>query len=182
MEYYFDINWEADKFYKVTCFIILYSDTKHSELTYFRGSDSGGGGGRGGDAKKRKQEKKNSGGMAAPFFTSLPSSSPLSEGATPMVTMTFVKGSVKKGSCDNVTQKMNSRCFKLHRTYSTSFNSTNVGKFFWSWILKGCSEVQENKKKFLSRVHRPLTRRGVFLKRRSHATTETKCTKNVMNV
>ena len=41
MEYYFDINWEADKFYEVTCFIILYSDTKHSELTYFRGSDSG---------------------------------------------------------------------------------------------------------------------------------------------
>ena len=70
--------------------------------------------------------------MAAPFFTSLPSSSPLCEGATPMVTMTFVKGSVKKGSCDNVTQKMNSRCFKLHRTYSTSFNSTNVGEVFWS--------------------------------------------------
>ena len=140
MEYYFDINWEADKFYKVACFVILYSDTKHSELTYFRGSDSGGGEG-GGDAKKRKQEKKNSGGMAALFFTSLPSSSPLSEGATPMVTMTFVKGSVKKGSCDNVTQKMNSRCFKLHRTYSTSFNSTNVGEFFWSWIQKtDCSE------------------------------------------
>ena len=179
MEYYFDINWEADKFYEVTCFIILYSDTKHSELTYFRGSDSGGGGEGGGDAKKRKQEKKNSGGMAALFFTSLPSSSPLSEGATHMVAMSFVKGSVQKGSCDNVTQKMNSRCFKLHRTYSTSFNSTNVGKFFWSWILKGCSEVQEKKKKSLSRVHRSLTRRGVFLKRRSHATKETKCTKNV---
>ena len=87
--------------------------------------------------------------MAAPFFISRPSSSPLSEGATPMVTMTFVKGSVKKGSCDNVTQQMNWRCFKLHRTYSTSFNSTNVGKFFWSWILKGCSEVQEKKKKVL---------------------------------
>ena len=97
MEYYVDINWEADKFYKVACFVILYSDTKHSKLAYFRGSDSRGGGGGGGDAKKRKQEqkkKKNSGGMAAPFFTSLPSSSPLSEGATPMVTMTFVKGSV----------------------------------------------------------------------------------------
>ena len=59
MEYYFDINWEAGKFYKVTCFIILYSDTKHSKLTYFRGSDSvGGGKGGGGNAKKRKQEKK----------------------------------------------------------------------------------------------------------------------------
>ena len=72
MEYYFDINWEADKFYKVACFIILYSETKHSKLTYFRDSDSG---------------------MAALFFISRPSSSPLSEGATPMVTMTFVKGS-----------------------------------------------------------------------------------------
>ena len=48
MEYYFDINWEAGKFYKVTCFIILYSDTKHSKLTYFRGSDSVGGGEGGG--------------------------------------------------------------------------------------------------------------------------------------
>ena len=107
MEYYFDINWEADKFYEVTCFIILYSDTKHSELTYFRGSDSGGGGGGGGGTqRKENRKKKNSGGMAAPFFTSLPSSSPLSEGATPMVTMTFVKGSVKKGSCDNVTMTL----------------------------------------------------------------------------
>ena len=52
MEHYVDINWEAGKFYKVACFIILYSDTKHSELTYFRGSDSGGGGGGGrGDPK-----------------------------------------------------------------------------------------------------------------------------------
>ena len=55
MEYYFDINWEADKFYKVTCFIILYSDTKHSKLTYFRGSDSWGGGGR---KEKKTGEKK----------------------------------------------------------------------------------------------------------------------------
>ena len=164
MEYYVDINWEAGKFYKVACFVILYSDTKHSELTYFRGSDSGEGRG-GGNAKKRKQEKKkNSGGMAAPFFTSLPSSSPLSEGATPMVTMTFVKGSVKKGSCDNVTQKMNSRCFKLHRTYSTSFNSTNVGKFFWSWTLTDCSEVQEKKKKVLVSCSPTLNKTWSFFK------------------
>ena len=66
----------------------------------------GGGGGGGGERKEKKTGKKNSGGMAAPFFTSLPSSSPLSEGATPMVTMTFVKGSVKKGSCDNVTMTL----------------------------------------------------------------------------
>ena len=30
----------------------------------------------------------------------------------------------------NVTQKANSRCFKLHRSYCNSFNSSNVGVFF----------------------------------------------------
>ena len=89
MEYYSDINWEAGKFYKVACFIILYSDTKHSMLTFFRRSESGG------SEKKSKQEKKqqNSSGLAALFFISRPSSSPLSEGVTPMVAMSFVKGS-----------------------------------------------------------------------------------------
>ena len=97
MEYYFDINWEAGKFYKVVCFSTLYSDTKHSMLTYSRCSDSGGGGGEEGGAQRKenrkKKKKKSSGGVAAPFFISPPSSSPLSEGATPMVTITFVKGS-----------------------------------------------------------------------------------------
>ena len=91
MEYHSDINWEAGKFYKVACFIFLYSDTKHSMLTFSRRSESGG------SAKKSKQEKKknkqNSSGVAALFFISRPSSSPLSEGATPMVAMSFVKGS-----------------------------------------------------------------------------------------
>ena len=31
---------------------------------------------------------------------------------------------------ENVTQKVNSRCFKLHRSYCNSFNSSNVGVFF----------------------------------------------------
>ena len=85
MEYYFDINWEAGKFYKVACFIILYSESKHSMLTYSRRSDGGGA-----ERKEKKTEKnktkQNSGGMVALFFISLPSSPPLSEGATPMVT------------------------------------------------------------------------------------------------
>ena len=34
----------------------------------------------------------------------------------------------------NVTLKVSSRCFKLYRTYSISFSSSNVAKFFWSWI------------------------------------------------
>ena len=43
--------------------------------------------------------------------------------------------------------KVNSRCFELDRTYFISFISSNVGKFFRSWILKDCIEVQKNKKK-----------------------------------
>lgn len=31
---------------------------------------------------------------------------------------------------ENVTQKVNSRRFKLHRSYCNSFNSSNVGVFF----------------------------------------------------
>ena len=39
-------------------------------------------------------------------------------------------------------------CFlKLYRAYSNSFNSSNVGKSFWSWIQKDCIKVQEKKKK-----------------------------------
>ena len=37
---------------------------------------------------------------------------------------------------ENVTRKVNSRGFKLYRAYSTPFSSSNVGKFFWSWILR----------------------------------------------
>ena len=36
-------------------------------------------------------------------------------------------------SFENVTAKVTLRCFKLHRAYSISFNSSNVGNFFWSW-------------------------------------------------
>ena len=33
---------------------------------------------------------------------------------------------------ENVTQRVNSRYFKLYRAYSNSFNLSNVGRFFWS--------------------------------------------------
>ena len=42
---------------------------------------------------------------------------------------------------------VNSRCLELYRAYSISFNSSNVGEFFWSWILKDCMTVHEKKKK-----------------------------------
>ena len=31
----------------------------------------------------------------------------------------------------NVTHKIDSNCFKLHRSYSISFNLSNVGEIFW---------------------------------------------------
>ena len=32
---------------------------------------------------------------------------------------------------ENVTYKVNSHCFKIHRSYSILFNSLNVGEIFW---------------------------------------------------
>ena len=43
-------------------------------------------------------------------------------------------------------------CFKLYHAYSIAFNSSNVGKLFWSWILKDCIKVQGKKNKVLSCV------------------------------
>ena len=79
---------------------------------------------------------------------------------------------------------MNSRCFDLHRTYSTSFNSTNVGEFFWSWIQKtDCSEQWEKEKESPCAVFTdPSQDVEFFLKRRSRGTKETKRTKRVMHV
>ena len=45
---------------------------------------------------------------------------------------------------------MKSRCFKLYIAYSTSFNSSNVGNFYWSWIL---TEFRERKSNLLPCVH-----------------------------
>ena len=47
----------------------------------------------------------------------------------------------------NITQKVNSRFFKLYRAYSILSNSSNVGEFFWSWSLKDSIEVEGEKKK-----------------------------------
>ena len=55
-----------------------------------------------------------------------------------------------KQRCQRQLQK---RCLKLHRTYSISFNSSNVGKLFWCCILKDCIEVQGNKKKVVRHFH-----------------------------
>ena len=54
----------------------------------------------------------------------------------------------------NITEK-ESRCLKLYRAYSISFNSSNVGKVFWSWILKDCIKVQEKERKVVVLCYRP---------------------------
>ena len=41
---------------------------------------------------------------------------------------------------------MNSRYFKLYRAYSHSPNSSNIGKFFWRWILKDCIDTFSTKR------------------------------------
>ena len=43
--------------------------------------------------------------------------------------------------------------FKLHRSYSISFNLSNVGEIFWGWIRKALIQVLKKKKKILCCVH-----------------------------
>ena len=43
-------------------------------------------------------------------------------------------------------EKWNSAAANFFGAYSILFNSSNVGNFSWSWILKDCIEVQEKKK------------------------------------
>ena len=53
--------------------------------------------------------------------------------------------------CSCASENQNSCKFELYRAYSTSINSWNVGKLFWSWILRNCIEVL-GKKESLCRV------------------------------
>ena len=56
---------------------------------------------------------------------------------------------------ENVSWHVCSRCLKLYRACSISFCSSDVGEFFWSWILKGCIKVQEKKKRAVVLCSRP---------------------------
>ena len=42
---------------------------------------------------------------------------------------------------------MNLRRFKIHRSYSMSFNLSDVGEFFWSWILRAVTDFEKKKRK-----------------------------------
>ena len=44
----------------------------------------------------------------------------------------------------SLSWKVNSCCFQVHCSYSMSFNLSNVGEVFWSWILKDCFCVTKN--------------------------------------
>ena len=50
---------------------------------------------------------------------------------------------------------------KTYRAYSITFNSPNVGKFFWSWILKDCINVEEKKRKVVVRLFPRSTKREI---------------------
>ena len=45
-----------------------------------------------------------------------------------------------------VMNKNLARLSSIGRTYSISFNSSNVSIFFWRWVLKHCIEILEKKK------------------------------------
>ena len=67
---------------------------------------------------------------------------------------------------------VNTRCIELFRASFISFNTSNVGKFFWSSILKHWIVVQEKKKS--------LVKLGIFTSCRG--VKANKCTKRVMQV
>ena len=50
---------------------------------------------------------------------------------------------------ENVAKKMNLRSLKLNRVYLDPLNMSNVGDFFWSWILKDFVQVQKEEGKFV---------------------------------
>ena len=56
---------------------------------------------------------------------------------------------------ENVTEKVNSHCFKPYHAYPISFSSSNGANMFWSWIIKDWIEVQEKKKKVVHLCSRP---------------------------
>ena len=62
--------------------------------------------------------------------------------------------------------EVNLRFFKLYRAYSIS---SNIGIFFWSWVLEDCIKVQEKKRKVVvlcSRPRREHKRHVVVVQRR----------------
>ena len=75
-----------------------------------------------------------------------------------MMMMMMMMGTASKDDdygSENITKKMNLRPFKLYRVHLEPLNSSNVGDFSWSRILKGFIHVQIEKGKFVVVFPRP---------------------------
>ena len=57
-------------------------------------------------------------------------------------------------------KEVNSHCVKLHRSYSISFNLSNLGKIFRSWIQKDRNYVRKTKRKIFTVVFTHSTERA----------------------
>ena len=66
-----------------------------------------------------------------------------------MMMMTVTLSNHDDDGSEKLTKKINLRLFKLYRVYLEPLNSSNVGDFSWSWILKGFIHVQREKGKFV---------------------------------
>ena len=77
----------------------------------------------------------------------------------------MMKGSLRNNDGDSYELKRHMKMeFALPQTYpacSISFNPSNVGECFWSWIIKDCIEVKEKKGNAVVLFSRP---RGQIMK------------------
>ena len=91
--------------------------------------------------KSKREGKRASGNQFAIGYQTL-FSSEVSAGYSNKIAVTGTKQGGETcaeeglGSKQTVSWKWRSCCFKRYHAYSISFNSWNVGEFFWSWILK----------------------------------------------
>ena len=58
-------------------------------------------------------------------------------------------------------KKVNSRCLKRYRACSISFNSSNISKFFCSWILKGLYQSSGKEKESCRLLFTSSTKREI---------------------
>ena len=66
-----------------------------------------------------------------------------------MMMMTVTLSNHDDDGSEKLTKKINLRLFKLYRVYLEPLNSSNVGDFSWSSVLKGFIHVQIEKGKFV---------------------------------
>ena len=66
-----------------------------------------------------------------------------------MMMMTVTLSNHDDDGSEKLTKKINLRLFKLYRVHLELLNSSNVGDFSWSSVLKGFIHVQIEKGKFV---------------------------------